>query len=225
MHQAGNIIVSYGPRGLVIPSLNSDSALQPKNWKGCRPLSERQNFVLANMGTRPWLTDRNTIIEQLNGYKGNKKVPRLAPGGRDAQNIMTNVQMVLSLPGDLPYQKRFYDVLLHCTIPVVIKRNVNGVGDTYWSNVNYGDETSPRIVDAYPHLDFPYSELVVEVDGMEMQAEGIMTILERIPIEELEKKLKKIEEVRTQFLYDFEGNTHDAFSVMLETLWQKYLSK
>ena len=58
-----------------------------------------------------------------------------------------------------------------------------------------------------------------------MQVEGIMAILERIPIEELEKKMKKIEEVRNRFLYDFKGNTHDAFSVMLETLWQKNMSK
>ena len=180
MHQAGNIVVNYGPSGLVVPSLNSESALQPLNWKGCRPLSERQYFLLANFGVRDWLTDRKTINLQLNEYNGEKKVQREEPRTREAQDKLTSALMVLSLPGDLPFQKRFYDALLHCTVPVVIKRNVTGVGDTYWSNIGEWTEAyAGRIMDTYPSLDYPYSDLVVEVDGLEMQVEGIMAIRSR----------------------------------------------
>lgn len=221
----GNILVSYGAGGVVVPSLNSDSLLQPSNWKGCKPLAEKKVFLLANVGTRNWLKDRITINGYLDSYAGNKTVARLAPGGRDAQDMQMNSIMTLCPPGDLPYQKRFFDTLLHCSIPVVIMREVEGLGKTYWSNVNYGGQAVPSLKDAYPPLDFPYSDIVVEVDGTMMEVEGIMNSLESLPWDVLESKWKKINEVRNRFLYDYDGSTHDAFSVMLETLWQKYMSK
>ena len=92
---------------------------------------------------------------------------------------------------------------------MVIKRSVAGVGETYWSNVSFGGEKSPSIEDAYPLLNgMSYSDIVVEIDGNQMDHEkDFMSVLEGISTNVLEEKLKRIEEVRSRYLYDFDGNS------------------
>lgn len=45
-----------------------------------------------------------------------------------------------------------------------------------------------------------------------------MEFLEAYPKEEVLRKLERIEKLRTLFLYDFEGSSRDAFSVLLENV-------
>ena len=51
-----------------------------------------------------------------------------------------------------------------------------------------------------------------------MGHETLMEYLEKMPVDLIESKFRKISEVRNRFLYDFNGTESDAFSVMIETL-------
>ena len=108
------------------------------------------------------------------------------------------------------------------SIPVVIKRDVRGTTGTYWSNVkwiiNGNQHFSFSIGESFPALGFPYSELLVEVDGHIVESRQLMDYLETIPMSVLEKKLHKISTVRNRFVYDFEGTVPDAFSTMIEAI-------
>jgi hypothetical protein len=68
-------------------------------------------------------------------------------------------------------------------------------------------------------LDFPYSEIVVEVEGFVLDSARLMEELENISLEVLESKWRKIREVREQFLFDFNGTVSDAFSSTLKSIW------
>lgn len=208
------ILVNYGPQGLVVPSLNSDASLQPSNWQGCKPLDQRKHFLLANFGLRDHLIDRLTIQQQVDAYNGTKSV--MAHGGLN-HLLAADTLMTICPPGDLPYQRRFFDSILSCSIPVVVKRDVEGIGKTYWSNVDgWGPMFS--VEDSYPSLRFPYSDIVVEVDGLVLESGGMMEHLENLSQESIQMKLEKIEQVRNSFLYDFNGTVPDAFSQMMKTL-------
>jgi len=208
------ILVNYGPQGLVVPSLNSDASLQPSNWQGCKPLHQRKHFLLANFGLRDHLIDRLTIQQQVDAYNGTKSV--VAHGGLN-HLLAADSLMTICPPGDLPHQRRFFDSILSCSIPVVVKRDVEGIGKTYWSNVDgWGPMFS--VEDSYPSLRFPYSDIVVEVDGLVLESGGMMEYLENLSQESIQMKLEKIELVRNYFLYDFNGTVPDAFSQMMKTL-------
>jgi len=234
--KSGHIVATLGPSGLIVPSLSVDRRTQPSFFKGCTPPSKRKNFLLANFGVHAGrkytLQDRETTLQQLTSYQGNKTIANwserkiLSPDKQGSKVGQMDSVMTICPSGDLPFQKRFFDALLHCSIPVVISREIEGVGKTYWSNVDFEKGgPSPRVEDSYPRLEFPYSDLVVEVDGAILQQGKLMEHLENIPWKVLEAKFKRIEAVRTQFLYDYNGTTRDAFSVMLETLWRDFLSK
>jgi len=46
----------------------------------------------------------------------------------------------------------------------------------------------------------------------------LMEFLEAIPMADIEARISLIEEVRNLFVYDFSGSSHDAFSIMLESV-------
>ncbi len=211
----GNLLVNLGPGGIVTPSLNSLDVLQPTNWLGCKPIGEREHFLLANFNNRAHLKDRGNILEQLQTYNGTKSVVTTKAN----QDSLFDSVLTLCPPGDLPYQKRFFDSILSCSIPVVIKRDAEGVGTTYWSNVIFQNVPMSSVQDSYPSLGFPYSEIVVEVEGDALDSARLMEYLENIPMEVLESKWRKIREVRERFLFDFNGTVSDAFSSTLESIW------
>ena len=214
--EPNNIVVTLGPqetgRDVIVPSLNPMKDFQPKNWRGCVPAEKRAVFATVGFGVRKRLLDRQRIKAELQSYNGTKNLDEMI-SWKEAGSIF-----VLCPPGDLPYQKRFFDALIRCSIPVVVKRELAGIGETYWSNVIYDKISSRNVTASYPKMDFPYSDIVVEVDGKTIDEGGLMEFLERIPMEEIETKLKKIGEVRNRFVYDLDGTTEDAFSNMLETL-------
>lgn len=242
---------------MVVPSLASESDLQPNNWKGCKPLNARETFLLANFGVKGPTTrnDRIALDSILRQYSGNKTVTRVNPIIRrftgdlnsswpivevvnpiGVQDVLSDSILTMCAPGDLPYQKRFFDALLRCSIPVVIKRkidsngrmNSNGTEETYWSNIDEKNPTiqitNPNILNSYPELDFPYRDIVVEIDADTLELNQTMEYLESLPQQLLQQKFDKIRDVRTRFLYDFSGNEYDAFSVMLDSLWANYMS-
>jgi hypothetical protein len=211
----GNILLNLGPGGIVIPSLNSLDVLQPANWLGCKPVGEREHFLLANFNHRGHLKDRHTILEQLQSYNGTKSVVVTNAN----QDSLFDSVLTLCPPGDLPYQKRFFDSILSCSIPVVIKRETEEVGTTYWSNVIFDNVPMSSVQDSFPSLDFPYSDIVVEVEGFVLDSARLMEELENIALEVLESKWRKIREVRERFLYDFNGTVSDAFSSTLKSVW------
>ena len=152
------------------------------------------------------------------------------------KDVLSDSILTMCAPGDLPYQKRFFDALLRCSIPAVIKRkkdsnsriNSNGTEETYWSNIDEKNPTiqitTPNILNSYPELDFPYRDIVVEIDADTLELNQTMEYLESLPQQLLQQKFDKIRDVRTRFLYEFSGNEYDAFSVMLDSLWANYMS-
>ena len=109
------------------------------------------------------------------------------------------------------------------SIPVVVKRSAAGNGTTYWSNVADRDPKHQHLFelnveDSFPKLGFPYSDMVVEVDGHIIDNSQMMKYLEQIPLSILEKKWHLIKKVRERFLYDFDGTVPDAFSALMKLL-------
>ena len=214
-----NIVLTLGPSGFVIPSLNTMKELQPKNYEGCIPMEKRSSFLFANQGIRSHLLDRIAIEKELGAYNGTKAVqaspPRLALD-------MTDSIFTLCAPGDLPFQKRFFDAILMCTIPIVVSRENEEGEKVYWSNIedryfsNIQKMTS--VEESYPKVDILYSDIVVEVDGKVIDEGAMMDFLEKIPSEEIQMKLKRIGEVRNRFVYDLDGTTEDAFSKILKEM-------
>lgn len=58
-----------------------------------------------------------------------------------------------------------------------------------------------------------------------MESGSFMSVLEGITGEEIEQRITKIKEVRNRFVYDLNGTTSDAFSVMLRQLARKVITQ
>jgi len=215
-----SIIVTLGPNGLVVPSLNPIQELQPKYFKGCIPIEQRPTFLIFNQGQREWLNDRRIIHNELSAYDGEKAVSTQSYA--ESQMLgPKNATFVLCAPGDLPFQKRFFDTILMCSVPVVVARETKGGQKTYWSNVRYPplpNLNSPAVEETYPKIGFPYSDILVEVNGTIIEEGKMMKYLESIPMEVIQRKVERIEEIRNKFVYDLDGTTEDAFSSMLDEL-------
>lgn len=162
-------------------------------------------------------------------YNGTKQVwaPHHAQisGGEHFDNTLLEVPyhgdavFVLCLPGDRPFTKRIYDTWSAVAIPVVLKIPCEGK-TTHWRGcINRGRGTPfwPSHVDkTYPRIaGLNYSDILVEVDR---DVADIIRVLEDIPAHEVERMLKRIEEVRHHFLYDFHGLHADAFTDLLRNV-------
>lgn len=212
----------HGIDSIIVPSLNLMPKLQPSNWNGCVPIEARESFLVFNQGFRDWCPDRQIIADQLDAYNGTKTIMRATP----SMMALSNAIFTVCAAGDLPYQKRFFDALLQCSIPVVIKRDLDDNKTTYWRTNGAFDPNgdigrSATVENSYPHLDFSYSDIVIEVDAAVMESGSFMSFLEGIASEEIEQKINKIKEVRNRFVYDINGTSSDAFSVMLQQLAKK----
>ncbi|KAL3785395.1 hypothetical protein ACHAWO_013582 [Cyclotella atomus] len=167
------ILVTLGPDpdGIVVPSLNLNKELQPLNWKGCVPIEARESFLVFNQNVTKDRPDRKIIADQLDAYTGTKTIKRALPSNSEL-TLMDAIFTVCSA-GDLPYQKRFFDALLQCSIPVVIKRDLDGNKTSYWTtNPRFDPDGSHALLatveNSYPPLDFPYSDIVIEVNAAAM---------------------------------------------------------
>lgn len=201
--------------------------LQPQFREDCVPLEYRSVFLYSNQGLRDWLHDRHNIAKELDSYTGENTISR---SGFNQTNLFEMEKSIFTIcaPGDLPFQKRFFDAILMCSIPVVIRRETKRPGGSkaYWSNVEFGQfekDDSFSVEESYPKVDFPYDDIVVEVRGDVIDKGGLMNFLESIPTEEIERKLERISDVRNNFVYDLDGTTADAFSNILKQLEKEIL--
>ena len=228
-----SIVLTYGSSGLVIPSLNTNLELQPGHRQESTHLDERDVFVFANFGVRHPI--RRAAYEQLRRYNGKKKIVMEKPGGRYKRNphLLDDARrsiFILCLPGDFPFQKRFYDALAHGVIPVVARIPLKG-GHFSHFYVNkvvkhfFGpgrDVSTPTVANTYPPwkevLGISVQDLVVEVDIERFFNGTMMEYLESIPDSVISTKLNNIERVRNYAVYNFEGSAPDAFSVILKSL-------
>ena len=144
------IIINYGPGGLVMPSLNSDVELQSSHDR--QDIFNRSVFIMANYGIR--FEDRTAVTQALHRYKGNLTLVKPLDGQDEAmtsqrfrrmERKMDNAVFTLCLAGDLPFQKRFFDAILHMSLPVVIERPFivgNRTSSTYWKKTYQFDPLS-----------------------------------------------------------------------------------
>eukprot|EP00668_Euglena_longa_P033782 GGOE01043414.1.p1 GENE.GGOE01043414.1~~GGOE01043414.1.p1 ORF type:complete len:290 (-),score=36.10 GGOE01043414.1:58-927(-) len=221
-------VVTLGPGALVVPSLNPLSTLQPRHYRNASP-KERNIFLLAAFSLIYPI--RDLLHKQIMAYSGPAEVAREffdgRTPGRNLMKLMANSVFVLCPPGDWPFQKRFFDTLLNGAIPVVIRRRCrNGV--TWFSHLPaenshrsfFSCPTKWLVKHSYPTLPVPWASLVVEVDLDALLATNFSLVehLVAVPQREIEEKLERIARVRNWFLYDFEGTTEDAFSILLRNL-------
>jgi len=219
-------VVTYGPSKLVVPSLNPATWLQPSLWKGTKPIAERAVFLSANFGrSDSKFPDRQLTVKQLDAYSGSKNITTSF-----SADLLDTI-FVTCFPGDLPFQKRFFDMMLSGAIPVVVKREYD-FGESYWDmDTNHGlwfsaknvlktnPANLPTIENSLPFSKkIPYDKLVVEVTPEILKEGKLMEFLEAIPMADIEARISLIEEVRNLFVYDFYGSSRDAFSVMLESV-------
>ena len=129
-----------------MPSLNTDEDLQFSVSENRPDIFNRSIFVMANYGIR--FEDRTAVTHSLQKYKGNRTLVKPLDGQDEAmtsqrfrrmERKMGNAVFCLCLTGDLPFQKRFFDAILHESLPVVIERDMevpvegrNGRVKTWW---------------------------------------------------------------------------------------------
>lgn len=229
------ITVTFGPGELVVPSLNSALSLQSSRWRGSN--AKRDIFLLDNMGLAAHREDRVEAHKQLAAYKGEKKIVTSKDSNGNAilpYATMLNSLFVPCFYGDLPFTKRFYDVIISGAIPIVVRREFEGYGPSYYSqeetstfgsiHERYGDPGRlpfPTIDHSYPDigsLELTYPDLVVEMSVETLYGGGMMSFLEAIPEDEILRKRRNIESIRNYFTYDLSGNNPDAFTLMLRNL-------
>ena len=225
------LTATYGPSSsLLVASLNPQWNLQPRHWEPPE-YENRKIFVYGNFGLRRETgfryEDRLKADQQLNDYQGEKIIARADAHG-SFDSLLKSI-FVICFSGDLPFQKRFFDVLASGAIPVVVARETPGFGVSYWQGnglfreitERYTVDRFPLVTRMFPDVGLDYKELVVEVSPETLQGGKLMEFLESISEEEIKRKLALIERHRALFLYDFSGDGPDAFTVMLRTVQNK----
>lgn len=233
LRDESSILLSYGNGGMVIPSLNNDLRVQPGHRRRLLALEERDVFLYVNFGVRHPV--RTSAYQQLKRYRGQKRIVYADAGNKMKKNVhlmdaIHRAIFVFCLPGDYPFQKRFYDALAHGVIPIVARVSLaKGRYSHFFMNKvvkNHfepdGPLPTPTIDNMYPNwgdvLGLSVQDVVVEVD-MEFFNNGtVMQYLESIPVGVIRKKLRNVEKLRNYAIYNFEGSTPDAFSVILQSI-------
>ena len=219
----GHLLANYGPGNLVIPSLNVKASPISK----VKSYEERSIFLLAQFHVR--YKDRISAAAQLKAYNGSKTVWADLGRKRARPEAIRDSVFNLCLPGDLPYQKRFFDTLLAGAIPVVILREQNGIKVHYQINNRFKFTTNASrfaVEKSYPSMELfgGISKFIVEVPGQVFEAGGLMEFLEGIPPKTIHEKMALIRKHRMYFGYDFNGTGPDAVTEVLRHL-AKWLGK
>lgn len=234
LRDKSSIVLTYGSSGMVIPSLNNEMQLQPGHRQKWLSLEERDIFIFVNFGVRHPI--REQAVAQLKKYHGAKNVVWANPGNRNKKNPhVTDAAprsiFIFCLPGDFPFQKRFYDALANGVIPVVARIDTQEGGaftHFYLNKVirrHFGPNRrvdTPTIENMYPMwnkvLGMSVLDVVIEVDYGFFLNGTMMEFLESIPQATLRKKLQNIKKLRDYAIYNFEGSAPDAFSVILRSI-------
>ena len=213
---------TYGPGNLVIPSLNTKAFAISK----VKSYEERSIFLLAQFRVR--YKDRISAAAQLKAYNGTKKVVKddFTHYQRNHPEYLGDSIFNLCLPGDLPYQKRFYDTLLNGAIPVVIARKYPDGVKVHWQtnkNPHFQFPKKPALYAAersYPRVEEfgGISNFILEVPGPIFEAGQLMDFLEKVPEATIREKMQLIQQHRMLFGYDFNGTQPDAVTSILHDL-------
>jgi hypothetical protein len=220
-------VINYGPNGLIVPSLNPSIKLQPfynttfTNW------ATREFFLLSNFGVRGH--DRTVIMQQLRQYNGprvikiaNNEQHVFRASGNNGGGSIGNSTFILCLAGDLPHQKRFFDAILHLTIPVVVRRKMPASNaNTYWEPgpLMTNDIANYSVENSYPDLSFTgvdYKDFVVELEPDSNVVESLNAVY--LDSHGMDRRFAAMKKIRNYFVYDMYGTTSDAVTIILKTL-------
>ena len=221
-------VINYGPNGLIVPSLNPSIGLQPSYNNNFENWATREFFLLANFGVR--YHDRTVIMQQLRQYNGPRVIKFATKGqtlfrasGNNGGGSTGKSTFILCLPGDLPFQKRFFDAILHLTIPVVVRREIPASGaSTYWEpHPKYitDDIANYSVENSYPDLSFTgvdYKDFVVELEPDSNVVESLNVVY--ADSHGMDRRFDAMKKIRNYFVYDMNGTTSDAVTLILETL-------
>eukprot|EP00540_Astrosyne_radiata_P023312 CAMPEP_0116869298 /NCGR_PEP_ID=MMETSP0418-20121206/27686_1 /TAXON_ID=1158023 /ORGANISM="Astrosyne radiata, Strain 13vi08-1A" /LENGTH=217 /DNA_ID=CAMNT_0004505387 /DNA_START=544 /DNA_END=1197 /DNA_ORIENTATION=+ len=211
---------------MVVPSLDPYDQRQPSQWKGGIPLAERKHFVTHNLGIR--YDERAAVHQELQSYNGTKSIHFAIPKTQKKTYFDPDSNgdaiFVLCYPGDRAFQKRIFDTWASVAIPVVVSRECKGGGTTHFrlcrAKPIFWRPFYPALINkTYPHIPgVDYTDILVEIPFETVMAKGTMAFLESIPEDRIFRMLQKIESVRHKFVYDLEGRSEDAYSVLLQNI-------
>ena len=151
--------------------------------------------------------------------------------GSNVISLLQNSVFTLCLPGDLTFQKRFFDAIISGCIPVVVKRSSANTQTYFDERITSGrkqtqnkmfmwdlqpNEMSDISVSAsYPAVGVPYSSFVLELTPDTLEKGTFLNVLAEVPASTIIEKQRVLRSVRHFFVYDLSGRTQDAFSSFL----------
>jgi len=236
-----------GSTNIVIPPANTEPEYQPSALAKFDWTKPKKTAVFLNVGLVK-INKRLVNSERRDAFSVLEKTPFIAGLPVEVHEILGHRQFVLStqetwqkyresyfcpiLPGDLPYQKRFYDVVAAGCIPVVIAyaSRDNNPHKSWWKQGSHGyNVTHPFAYSNFTHTVedkqrlglVDYSEFVVEVDSVH----SIVPVLESLLKNDSEAILHMqtaIAKVAKKFVYGLgddmytPGDAFDSILIQLE---------
>jgi hypothetical protein len=134
--------------------------------------------------------------------------------------LMSTSLLCPILPGDCPYQHRFYDVLAAGCLPLVHVLNDEHNCMSYWMKKANPNCPTPGCIDkAFPIIEgVDWRDLIVEISDEDFFSGKLTQFLLSLDILKLIEKREKLLSVRRIIMYDKTGETCDAFCNTMNTI-------
>ncbi|CAE8642314.1 unnamed protein product [Polarella glacialis] len=238
--QAQPLIVSLGASfcggHIVVPSPNLDPDLQPKGalenreagnraperhifayWFGSNDKTWRKKVVGQMLQYREEGGLRTIVVHDIGSNYETRDVWQTDAGSPQMviEEMMRSVFCPI-LQGDVPHQKRLFDVMLTGCLPVVVAFPSHVPGEVSWWLP--GGPPVERMV-PFPR-DIDYRSFVVEVPQEEVESGRFMEALLKLPEQELKERRSAMLRARPLIRFDFGGSGADAFSMTLREIWR-----
>lgn len=133
------------------------------------------------------------------------------------------------IQGDLPYQHRLFDALACGCVPLLL-RYASSPSCATWSwdarnrSVQKGATkvTIPETIclaDTLPYQSsIDWESITVQIDASDLRAGRLAESIAALDQEAIGRRRRILEQVRRSFVYDWSGNTQDAFSAAMKEL-------
>lgn len=241
--QAHPLLVSYGasrshPGHIVVPPSVTEAEVQPASFKDVGEegkdilfwLAQTPNNVIRYMVQRQLISFDEQFPEEersrLFHVPGVIRVHIMGRTGDSAPDPPSPADMLAEMrravfcpapPAEnaAAGTKRFFDVVLAGCLPVVIAyETVWGSGISWWRRDGAPVEWSLPFASK---IDWRRLAIEVPVQVLEQDGEFVASIL-GLPTEERDAKRQYLLQVRNQLLYDLDGGTRDAFSMLMDEI-------
>ncbi|CAE7946054.1 GT13, partial [Symbiodinium sp. KB8] len=208
------------------PNLPMDVQAQPLQVRSLAILEEEEGDAEGELHPPPWLLDSFKAASEGNltlalpgpirivGF--NRKMtatgtPTDETTPRELLKLLSRSRFCVVPPADTSsIGKRFYDAVLAECIPVVIAFPTKyGLGKSWWTF----DGTPVEWSLPFAHQGLDYSKLAIEIPVEEVRQGNAVAYLAAISEAVAARRLAYLRAVRNHLIFDYSGDTIDAFSV------------